>query len=362
MYKFINLPLLDKMTKEFDMDLSDVTLVTSHHILESNYSLMNYLFSKWLKGGNIFCISKAYSTDKDVLKKYIASWIHLSGYELIEIIPDNYLEFYTKKVEEFILSIREILNSAKKIIIWDDWWRIIECLSRSYPHLAHKIFTIEHTTSWFQYVKNIALFPIINIARNTLKLDRESYYIALSCFESIIKETNNLGLSIKKCLIIWKGAIGSRLGDIFSENNIEISFYDKNPLISDIKDLDNLSSYDCIVGATWTNLVQDMWFFNRTKIWTVFCSTSSWDYEFNASLIRKQLSQASSIHSNLEINWRYLLNNGFPVNFQWHWEPEWIYNMQITRALVYWAMWQLMNESLTNWLTELSTNITEYLN
>jgi hypothetical protein len=46
MYKFINLPLLDKMTKEFDMDLSDVTLVTSHHILESNYSLMNYLFSK----------------------------------------------------------------------------------------------------------------------------------------------------------------------------------------------------------------------------------------------------------------------------------------------------------------------------
>ena len=46
MHKFINLPLLDKMTKEFDMDLSDVTLVTSHHVLESNYSLMNYLFSK----------------------------------------------------------------------------------------------------------------------------------------------------------------------------------------------------------------------------------------------------------------------------------------------------------------------------
>ena len=89
----------------------------------------------------------------------------------------------------------------------------------------------------------------------------------------------------------------------------------------------------------------------KLKKWVILISTSSWDKEFNAINFREW---DEWIHDDILYNWTILiLNWWFPINFDGSPVSVPSEKIQITRGIVYCAIYQITTTELNAWLNEL---------
>lgn len=333
------LPLVEYiLSTDPNLNLSSVKIVGVQHILETTHAMFRSLFERGLKPENVSLIGKCYSTNQDVYHEMLSDGITVCPSSLDYHSHESFDFQFKENISNFIEEeMKKPLNlGISSLIILDDGGKCLESMSDLPITQNLKIVGIEQTTSGYDLIKNKILpYPVINVARSPVKLEYESPLIAQAAIERIDKALAMLSTKPKKCLIIGGGAIGKA---IYHKLNsyIQTDIFDTNKQFSSLSQEnlpDILPKYDCIIGCTGRTTIPKHQHKHLSPN-TVLISASSSDREFEAVHLRRQISPNSDCHSNLKINGLYLLNSGFPINFDGEREniiPELI---QLTIALI----------------------------
>lgn len=355
------MPLLDYCNDIFNMDLKNTLLISCHHILESNLFLLHYLFDKKLDPKNARCLWKCYSTNLDIYNAYKDEWINISEKSFYFDPERSFEDQFLENIHDFLENIQKNIkfDDYEKVIVRDDWWLLIQEINKLSCN-KNNFFAIEHTSNWFYRLENQKIsFPIINVARSNVKLKNESPFIVDLITKNFENFINSKDISIKKILIVWWWAIWLSLYEKLKKNYI-VDIYDidntKTNIYWDL--LDIIDDYDVVFWATGNNiLTYDQ--FKNIKKWVILISCSSWDYEFCALDIRFA-SKKIWIRDDMEVDWKWLLNWWFPITFTWKREWVWLKEIQLTRWIIYWAVYQIINMQKNifhDWFLEYDTNI-----
>lgn len=164
---------------------------------------------------------------------------------------------------------------------------------------------------------------------------------------SIISSISTKKIKSKRYGIVGYGALGSILSKKIAPIADELIFYDTDSKIkSRIKNmtkniLDLFQKTDILFGCTGNDITKlifnKMLSFENNKI---LISCSSGDYEFN-TLLHKLDSKLYEKELTMDIEYRYntfklyILNGGFPINFNRQYEVEPLEHIQLTRTLLF---------------------------
>ena len=332
------LPLLDFTKDLFHLvDLSEVYLICNQHIVSTTKALFQTLFDLGLKRENISVIGKCYSTDPRVFQELKKENIDVCESSLSF---DSYKSFDQQLLDNTKLFIHSRLHKIKnkkfkKIIVLDDGGYLLLAIN-SFMLNFTSFIGIEQTTSGYERVKNLNLrFPVINLARSYAKLNFESPIIAILIKQALQRQFNLLNLRPKQSLIIGNGAIGSEIYDVLSPN-YQIKRFDQIQSLTDIsrEDFDDLiGDFDLIIGCTGkTVLNADQ--IQKLKKGCILVSTSSSDREFDIVPFRRAIARVADCHQNLYLNDIQVLNCGFPINFDAHFDELDIQELEFTRSLL----------------------------
>ena len=325
----MKLPLLDYTANLFkEVQLNDTLIIACQHILETNYILFEYLFNKGLNPENTFLLEKCYSTNKEIFNRFRDKKVNISKLSL-EFNPkktfDKQYETYVKEFVNGILNKKE-LERYNKI---DDGGYLIKEINSKKLNFS-RIIGIEQTSSGYNKLNKMKLnFPVINVARSEAKLKFESPYIAKIIREKLKSKLQELKLFPKKIVIIGKGPIGNDLYNLIKEDYELVDILDKELTKK------NLSSYDLIIGATGNKII-DSNDYKFLKNDVILVSVSSSDREFSAIEFRNQ--NITECHNDIKMGRKYLLNGGFPINFDGSKNSVKPEEIQFTRALIYSAV------------------------
>ena len=195
---------------------------------------------------------------------------------------------------------------------------------------------IEQTSSGYNKLKNEKIhFPIINVARSNAKLVYESPFIAELIVKKLFSRLKELQLSPKTCLIVGAGSVGKELFNLL-KNKFETHIYDVQQHISDFgkTELANIiSDFDLIIGASGNEIINSK-IYSKIKNGAILISASSSDREFSAVNLRKSAPKIKDCHKDIFVNDVWLLNCGFPLNFDGNKNSASPEKIQLTRALM----------------------------
>ena len=335
------LPLLYYVSTSFSkIRLDNMLVIACQHILETNYTMFEYLFEKGLKPNNTFLLGKCYSTNKDVLKRFQKKGVHVHKGSIAYDSYKGFDEQFEEQVIDFIKQFKRMkLEEYEKIIILDDGGYLVYWANTLLKNLKN-VVAVEQTSSGYVKLKNLKLnFPVINVARSEAKLKFESPFIAETAIFKLKERLSKFKLSPKNVLVIGNGSVGRNVSNIL-KREFEVKHYDLDNSLSDFKNKDLssiISQFDMIVGCTGEAVIKKEQF-NLLKRGVVLVSISSSDREFSASKLRKLTDKNKDCHLDLKINGLVLINSGFPVNFDGKphsAEPE---KIQLTRALIFSAV------------------------
>lgn len=354
-----SMPLLDWCNEYFDINLENYFLISCHHILESNLFMLHYLFEKNLKPENVICLWKCYSTNQEIFDFYKHEKIKIDKNSLFFDPKISFQEQYSRNIEMFLNKIFKTndLSSFEKIIVRDDGWELLYQINKRITDGTNVVW-IEHTSNWFHKLRKTKIqFPIINIARSEAKLLEESPFIAklaVKNFHTFIEKHN---LFIKNVLIIWGWAIGHSLKkELAWKYHIDIYDIDqeKSTISWTIEEI--INNYDVVFWATGNNVLSYATF-KKLKTWILLVSVSSWDYEFCSLDIRKRTNNFW-IWDDLQLDGKWLLNWWFPITFTWEKEAVPLEEIQLTRGLIYWAIYQTSTiDSHLKWFIHFDNDI-----
>ncbi|MEK6825377.1 MAG: hypothetical protein AABY00_01170 [Nanoarchaeota archaeon] len=336
------LPLLDRAAALFKKtSLEDMHIIAGQHILESNYTMFEYLFDKGLKPNNVFLLGKCYSTHEDILNQFQKKGVRVHSGSTKYNSYQSFDEEYSQEVRDFTQkSLREAEQyPCKRAIVVDDGGYLLKEVM-NHSSLQDKIVGIEQTSSGYHSLKEKSLpFPIINVARSKAKLDYESPYIGELVAERFKIETKSIG-NPQSVLVVGNGPIGSHVARALS-NSYQTHQYDFHSNIGSQRSLLNhlLPNVDAIIGCTGKTIISPE---NSSflKKGVIFASASSSDREFSAVHLRKKVQRNDDCHSTITTPEFTLLNSGFPITFfggRHCGSPE---RMQLTRALMFSAVCQ----------------------
>lgn len=301
-------PLLDKVFAMYSSeshDLNQVHLIACQHLLEPQLQMFKKLIAFGFRPQNILILGKVYSANKEIVD------------ELRALGTDVRTPAFTGK--SFDAEHRQncigILNSLaadiKNLIILDDGAELIKVFAESHRKV---LFAVEQTSSGFRKLENtISDFPIVNVARSTVKLVQESPLIARLCFERIEEYAQRTDLKKPSILIVGLGPIGEAILEIFKQNDFIVNGFDikhgHSDLVGKIKELQP----DIVVGATGSSIITEKDLESMLSSHTFhFISVSSSDREFPVASFRKD----DSVHTDVRYKNFVFVNNGFPITFR----------------------------------------------
>lgn len=359
------LKLLDVVRFKYkDVKFDNVLLIASQHILESQRIMFEYFIKQGLKVENIFLIGKCYSTNHGVLKRFKEMGIYVSPKSESfdqNLSFDEQFEDYTKELLEYINKKVKLAN-YDKIIILEDGGSLLSHANRILKNVDNLI-GIEQTSAGYERLKNVKLgFPVINVARSYTKLNIESPIIAKTCVERLNKTLTKLELKPKNVLIIGSGAIGNAIHEKL-EGSFTVKRYDLDNSLSDygnesLKSI--LGEFDMVIGSTGKEII-DTSLYKYLKKDTILVSISSSDREFSAVNLRKTLDKKIACHDNLKINGWYLLNGGFPINFDGAEDSASSEEIQVTLALLFASLCLAVKQNYSRGLVELDEGIQDLI-
>ncbi len=359
--KRTNLPLLDFVNSCYkDTKFDKVLLIASQHILESQRIMFEYFIEKGLKPQNIFLIGKCYSTNHQVLNRFQKMGIYVSP-KSESFDPyssfDEQFEDYTKELLEYVNK-KVKLTDYDKVIILEDGGSILSHANKILKN-ASNIVGIEQTSAGYEKLKNVKLgFPVINVARSNAKLNIESPIIAKTCIERLKKSLTRLNLKPKSVLIIGAGAVGNAIYERLNGDFL-VKRYDLDSKISDygkesLKSI--LGSFDVVIGSTGKEII-DTSLYRYLKKDAILVSVSSSDREFSAVNLRKIANKEVNCHEDIKVNGWYLLNGGFPINFDGAEDSASSKDIQITLALLFASFCLATKQNYNNGLIDLDKDI-----
>lgn len=335
----MKLPLLESTAQYFrNVRLDAVLLIANQHLLETNYQMFEHFFRLGLKPSNTFLIGKSYSTNKQVLTKFRKRGVHVHegsvGFNS-HIAYDKYFENESKAFLKFIQTGVSPRNFSK-IIVLDDGGYLLDNIDR-YFRGAQKIVGIEQTSSGYNRLSiKKHKFTIINVARSNAKLIYESPFIAKVVVKVLKRELTKLKLRPKRALVIGAGHVGREVFSLLKED-YEAHLYDVKKHLSDFGNISLekiLPDFDLIVGVTGKPVITKK-IFKHLKKGTILASGSSSDREFSAVDLRQSVPPINNPHKNLYVKGVYLLNCGFPINFDGEEHSAQPNKIQLTRALMF---------------------------
>ncbi len=309
----------------------DVVLLGLQHLTPTTVSLFERLIKKGLRPENIYLMGKCYSANPINFLKLSELGIKMSERSFYFNSYESYDETLKESVFQFFKETASQIDfsKCKKVILLDDGATLLSAASQLLPENI-EVIGIEQTSAGYHRAKKSKVpFPIINVARSRAKLDYESSFVARTVCTQIKEHMKTIPFKINNILILGSGYIGKSVYNYLA-SSFNVDIYDpKTTPNSEKKSLDN---YDLIIGCTGETSVS----LDELKQVThnlALISASSSDREFPALELRREVEEYHYFSKNLLIDNVYLINSGFPVNFDDHYLDS--YEFELTRSLLF---------------------------
>ena len=351
-----NLPLLDRLvgdaldqigSKSIEripeaFDPSQIAIVGLQHMVGTTHALVRAFLALGISPSRIRLLGKAYSTDPATLEKIRSegACVEVSRYLDPTVGYDDTLKADVARfVDESVVAFLED-SALRKIVVLDDGGFMIAEMSRRSSVLYSRDISlcgVEQTTSGFRLIsRELATFPIVNVARSSVKLADEADIVTDIVWRTVVHLMGEIGVEARRILIVGKGAIGSSLGGL-AAGHCHVDYFDTDPeklagaqtALAEI-----VPRYDLVVGCVGSTVIDLSALADPDKL-VVFASASSSDVEFRAEKFRALAGSGPDHREHARRGNILLLNSGFPINFHFVGVIEEPAIFQLTRALLF---------------------------
>jgi len=311
--------LMNKVSKLYQdegINQSNTYLYGCQHILRPREIMLDILVRAGIPKSHIHLFGKYYSTNYRLLQE-----LKDKGYDVKQPKPKTNEDFdnqHRANCEEIIQSIISDVPNGSRIIVLDDGGMLLYTLKNRFVEIdnTNKVIGIEQTSSGFRKLENLELsFPVINVARSVVKLDKESPFIAEICLKKIFEYFSKKGLIPDRYMVIGQGPVGKSISKVLKSKNMAVRSLDIKQGYEIEKELLSFRP-EVIIGATGTKAISlnDISLLNEQKSPIYLISVSSSDREFPVSNFR----QKKDLETHADVAYKNItfVSNGFPINFQ----------------------------------------------
>jgi S-adenosylhomocysteine hydrolase len=319
--------------------LKETILIACQHILPALESMLIMLFKKGLLPHNVFIMGKCYSTSNVTLKNLQSFGINIFQESNEFNSHRSYHRDFEKNTKLFLKKIIKSvdLNKYKQIIILDDGGDLILEMNAMVGEFA-KVFGVEQTARGYAKLKNYNLnYPIVNVAKSHTKSVHESPLVGEAIVKKLAVQLTQTGREPKSALIVGNGNIGKAVSEALPKH-CKVTMFD---MVRDKSDCDEsdlvklIESVDILFGCTGQNILPLLERIQALDKKIILASCSSSDIEFGYETLRLKAPETVNCHNALKIENMYLLNCGFPINFNGGNEDSIpLEKFQITKALL----------------------------
>ena len=382
------MPVLEHLHSELGgLHESVGALFGLQHLLGSTAALIRRIANGAIEPDNVFLLGKPYSANHRVvefLRADLGFWVHPESCEQ-GVSEDNDSEI-DRRVETTLDLVRHRLTnypgSEARVVLIDDGGRAIRMLHADrYADIRGRFTCVEQTRCGIRTLEGSSLeVPVVNVAESWVKLEYESPMIADSVLRELLSQLGfmeSAGIPTgSRSLVIGYGAIGSAVAAELRNRGRDVSVFDTQRARLALARNDGHTAFDClhaalrrgglIVGCTGKPIL-DQPDYQSIPDGSILVSASSADVEFRAWQLRpgaQCLGRPESWPAGGETgrhgrestnddhpcfslyrvrNGRgrfYLVNGGFPVNFDGSIDPISPRQIQLTRSLLYLGAFQ----------------------
>jgi len=368
------MPVLEDMQVRYGQIRHEIDFfVGLQHLFGSTASLVKSIIKGRIEARNVFMLGKPYSANGDVVRFMEESWgfwVHEDSCEQA-VGRENDREMDRRiddMLERLRIAMRMQPEKRGKVLLIDDGGRAIRAIhSAKFRDIRERFVCVEQTRAGIRHLEQIELrVPVVNVAESWVKLEHESPLIA----ESVNVELSGklaamlaAGIPVgRRALVIGFGAIGQAVSAKLRSLGRTVSVFDtdRNSRLeardAGYRTYDRLHSAlrrnDLIIGCTGKPAIERADHL-AIRDGAIMVSASSADVEFRAWQMRPNAeclgapehwngATGSDGHpcfslyrvSNGRTNF-YLVNGGFPVNFNGGVDPIAPGQIQLTRGLLY---------------------------
>lgn len=237
-----DMPIIKWYSQQNNSSLSNVAIIWRDHFLEENIGLLNGFIEMGVKPYDIMALDKGDSTEHHY---EIWETFKKMGFEvdvLDNALFDNQEEI--SKASELIFDFIE-RKKDKKIIILDDGAIISTILNDTYKE--NVVGILELTEMGLRRIKGLdskPLYPILNIAKTSLKRNITYTEIANSIFLRIIQLLGAEKIIGRKVVLCGYGDMGEILADKLQKFGIRVIIHDPDIMKLIIASERGFTTYD----------------------------------------------------------------------------------------------------------------------
>lgn len=362
--------LSDLASKYSGIDFSRTVLIGVQHLLATNGSLLEQLNTLGIPYERMFLLGKVYSTNDKVYEELTRRGVRCHPFSIesrgISMLQDYNLALRhaaEELLQEALHTLDAYEGADKILIVVDDGGVLASTVSNHAHEINARIVGVEQTRSGAEAIRAIPSlsFPIINVAESRKKLIDESPYIARSIIDHTIKRVKRLPVSpLRKsnALVVGYGAVGSQVAEQLKKYVRSVQLHDTNKdlpvdVIADLQS--ELSRFDIIIGCvgkTWLPVN----YHSLLRGDVVLVSGSSSNTEFlGITTLHESINDVHADYCFATSNGLgWLLNAGFPVNFDGSPDPIPSKTIELTRMLMLNGIAQAVTTTARSGLLSLS--------
>ena len=369
------LPLLDALSSlEGKVDFSNTVLVGVQHLTASTASLLVKLHEAGLDYSRMFLLGKIYSSNPLVVQTLQSRgvFVHQSTFELnnVSLLHDYHIQLGQAAADLLVMANRKLrsLPKPRKLLVIDDGASLISLVNHYRESVHAEVVAVEQTTSGARVIRerSNALLPIIDVAQSTAKRRHESPYIGSWIIRNLETRVHALPVETRLAksdvLVVGIGAVGMEVAKQLRSKVARLAVYDLNDerlaVASDhglhaVGLREGLSCSHIIIGCVGKNwlpedgerLVQDR---------AILASGSSSNVEFLGLDVLDGYDEAGyqlahrDYLAKVQNNGKaWVLNAGFPVNFNGSPDPIPPETIQFTMGLMLAGIYQAVETNPT---------------
>jgi hypothetical protein len=340
-------------------DLGGTLIVTCQHFLRETCAWFAHLMSK---GATIIAIGKDYSTCPEVARRLQRIGVTIVESPAWTWRPGEYGAHLEDKARMAWAEASNVIaeRAFNEVIVIDDGGVLHKTAGELFDKDRNNVSKwcgVEQTTSGEVHAKQ-APYPVALVSRHEEKRKWESRIIADKIFENSLRMCAPLSGKDKRIGIIGAGAIAEAVAERYSKDSYLVFWFSESGSIANksiykkqtLNEL--LDEADVIFGCAGHDVLKAL----LTEVdgqnlvarkWFISCSSS--DTEF-ASLLKsydkgKPLCTPLRLHnpfSTMVVQTKpapcFVLNGGFPINFDRERDSVPLHLIQFTRALMHWGL------------------------